>query len=125
MAGGTVRAVVGAVEHLGQQLLLAELEHTLPDYPDEWYWNDAWDGYPLARARLLSDVVRTKVSNPVFVTGDWHSTFVNDLKVDFKDPASPTVATEFVTPASDPRPENGSWRTASQAQSLNDGLRPR
>ena len=39
------------------------------------------------------------MANPVFLTGDWHSTFVNDLKVDFKDPASPTIATEFVTPA--------------------------
>jgi alkaline phosphatase D len=35
----------------------------------------------------------------VFLTGDWHSTFVNDLKLDFKNPSSPTVATEFVTPA--------------------------
>ena len=35
----------------------------------------------------------------MFFTGDWHSTFVNDLKLDFKDPAAPTVATEFVTPA--------------------------
>ena len=35
----------------------------------------------------------------MFLTGDWHSTFVNDLKLDFKDPAAPTVATEFVTPA--------------------------
>ena len=35
----------------------------------------------------------------MFLTGDWHSTFVNDLKLDFKDPSSPTVATEFVTPA--------------------------
>jgi alkaline phosphatase D len=84
---------------VGQQLLLAELEHTLPGYPDEWYWNDAWDGYPLARKRLLTDVVDTKVSNPVFLTGDWHSTFVNDLKLDLKDQRAPTVATEFVTPA--------------------------
>jgi alkaline phosphatase D len=35
----------------------------------------------------------------VFFTGDWHSTFVNDLKLDFKDQAAPAVATEFVTPA--------------------------
>ena len=35
----------------------------------------------------------------MFLTGDWHSTFVNDLKLDFKDPHAPTVATEFVTPA--------------------------
>ena len=84
---------------VGQQLLLAELEHTLPGYPDEWYWNDAWDGYPKARTRLLSAAVKRKVSNPVFLTGDWHSTFVNDLKLDFKDLTSPAVATEFVTPA--------------------------
>jgi alkaline phosphatase D len=82
---------------VAQQLLLAELEHATiaPNY----YWNDAWDGYPLARQRLLADVVATGVSNPVFLTGDWHSTFVNDLKLDFKDPAAGTVATEFVTPA--------------------------
>lgn len=82
---------------VGQQLLLVELEH-LP-YEDERYWNDAWDGYPLARRRLLEDVVDTRLDNPVFLTGDWHSTFVNDLKLDFKDPHAPTVATEFVTPA--------------------------
>lgn len=82
---------------VGQQLLLAELEH-MP-YQDERYWNDAWDGYPLARKRLLNEVVRSKLSNPVFLTGDWHSTFVNDLKLNFKDPQSKTIATEFVTPA--------------------------
>jgi len=82
---------------VAQQLLIAELEH-LP-YEDERYWNDAWDGYPLARRRLLAEVVRTRLENPVFLTGDWHSTFVNDLKLDFKDPHARTVATEFVTPA--------------------------
>jgi alkaline phosphatase D len=82
---------------IGQQLLIAELEHA--NIRPNWFWNDAWDGYPAARARLLQDVVDSQVSNPVFVTGDWHSTFVNDLKTDFKDPASAIVATEFVTPA--------------------------
>lgn len=82
---------------IGQQLLLAELEH-MP-YGDELYWNDAWDGYPRARQRLLQSVVQTKLSNPVFLTGDWHSTFVNDLKLDFKDESAPTIATELVTPA--------------------------
>jgi alkaline phosphatase D len=82
---------------VGQQLLLAELEHF--NIQPDWYWNDAWDGYPLARKRLLTEVVRASLSNPVFLTGDWHSTFVNDLKIDFKDPTAKTVATEFVTPA--------------------------
>jgi alkaline phosphatase D len=82
---------------VGQQLLLAELEHAT--IQPNWFWNDAWDGYPLARRRLLTDVRNADLRNPVFLTGDWHSTFVNDLKIDFKNPAAPTVATEFVTPA--------------------------
>jgi alkaline phosphatase D len=82
---------------VGQQLLLAELEHAT--IQPNWFWNDAWDGYPLARRRLLTEVVESGVRNPVFLTGDWHSTFVNDLKLDFKDPNASVVATEFVTPA--------------------------
>ena len=78
-------------------MLIAQLEHAT--IRPNWFWNDAWDGYPLARQRLLNDVVATAVRNPVFLTGDWHSTFVNDLKADFANPASPTIATEFVTPA--------------------------
>jgi alkaline phosphatase D len=52
-----------------------------------------------ARQRLLTEAVKTGLQNPVFLTGDWHSTFVNDLKLDFKDPHAATIATEFVTPA--------------------------
>ncbi len=36
------------------------------------------------------------IANPIVITGDWHSTFVNDLKANFEDDASPTVGTEFV-----------------------------
>ncbi len=82
---------------VAQQLLLAQLEHAT--IQPNWFWQDAWDGYPRARQRLLKDVVASQVRNPVFLTGDWHSTFVNDLKLDFKDPDAPTIATEFVTPA--------------------------
>ncbi len=82
---------------VAQQLLIAQLEHAT--IQADWFWNDAWDGYPLARQRLLTDVVNTNLRNPVFLTGDWHSTFVNDLKLDFQNPHSRTVATEFVTPA--------------------------
>jgi alkaline phosphatase D len=32
----------------------------------------------------------------VVLTGDWHSTFVNDIHTDFDKPGSPTIATEFV-----------------------------
>jgi alkaline phosphatase D len=82
---------------VAQQLLIAQLEHAT--IQPNWFWNHAWDGYPLARQRLLNEIVDAKLRNPVFLTGDWHSTFVNDLKLDFKDAGAETVATEFVTPA--------------------------
>ena len=34
--------------------------------------------------------------NPVVLTGDIHSNWVNDLRVDDRKPESPVVATEFV-----------------------------
>jgi alkaline phosphatase D len=40
--------------------------------------------------------VEARIRNPVVITGDWHSTFVNDIKLDFSNPQSATVATEFV-----------------------------
>jgi len=57
---------------------------------------DDWDGYSANRTRLLQRIHQTQVSNPVVVGGDIHSFFANDLKLDFDDPASPIVATEFV-----------------------------
>lgn len=57
---------------------------------------DAWDGYPASRARLLRHVQGSRVSNPVVITGDLHAFCVNDLKADFDDPTSATVATELV-----------------------------
>ncbi|MFQ4142105.1 alkaline phosphatase D family protein [Chlorogloeopsis sp. ULAP02] len=82
---------------LAQQVLMAELDHKIGS--GEVFWNDSWDGYPLARDRVFSHIVSRLITNPVVITGDWHSTFVNDLKLNFKDSNSPTVATEFVTPS--------------------------
>jgi alkaline phosphatase D len=59
-------------------------------------WTDGWDGYPLARRRLLDFFAANPVSNPLVVGGDIHSFRVNQLRRDFDDPASPVVASEFV-----------------------------
>jgi alkaline phosphatase D len=37
-----------------------------------------------------------RVPNPVVLTGDIHTNFVNDLKLNFDDSKSPTVGVEFV-----------------------------
>ena len=78
----------------GNNVMIARLDHD--GAAGELLWNDAWDGFPAARNRLLNEVVARDVRNAVFVTGDWHSTFVNHVKQDFDAPDSPVVASEFV-----------------------------
>ncbi len=57
---------------------------------------DQWAGYDVARKRLISWMRDHRVSNPVVLTGDIHTNWVNDLKVDFDDVSEPVTATEFV-----------------------------
>lgn len=57
------------------------------------YTRDAWDGYPVVRRRLLDHIVDSKVSNPVVVTGDWHASFVLDVKAE---PDGPVLMPEFL-----------------------------
>lgn len=59
-------------------------------------WSDAWEGYPAARARILKRVADLKLANFVTLAGDIHSSWVNDLKADWNDPASATLGAEFV-----------------------------
>jgi alkaline phosphatase D len=56
---------------------------------------DQWDGYAPQRARLLQFLATANVRNPVVLAGDIHSSWFSDLKLNFDDPASPTVAVEF------------------------------
>ena len=79
---------------IAQQVLMAELDHKKG--PGKIFWNDSWDGYPLARARILRHLESRNIRNPVVITGDWHSTFVNDLLLNFNKPDSKVVGTEFV-----------------------------
>jgi alkaline phosphatase D len=64
--------------------------------PGRRAWTDGWDGYPAARQRLFQTLTEKKIANPVVLGGDVHSFNVNQLKLDFDDPASPVVASEFV-----------------------------
>jgi alkaline phosphatase D len=81
---------------LAQQVMMGMLRHRPPGTDPMVFWGDAWDGYQGQRGRILRFVDQRGIRNPVVITGDWHSTFVNDLKRDFYDPDSATVATEFV-----------------------------
>jgi alkaline phosphatase D len=79
---------------IAQQTLMAELDRG----PGERhvYWADGWDGYPVARQRLLERVAASPVKDTLVLGGDVHSFWATDLKTDFADPKARTVATEFV-----------------------------
>ena len=60
-------------------------------------YTDAWDGYPQARRRFLEDLRRTNANNVVALGGDVHMNVAANLRLVPNDPASPIVASEFVT----------------------------
>lgn len=60
------------------------------------FWTDGWDGFQPARARILGYLHRRQISNPVAIGGDIHSFWATDLKADFRNEDSATVASEFV-----------------------------
>jgi alkaline phosphatase D len=57
---------------------------------------DKWSGYVDERKKLMAYIADHKVANPVVLTGDVHSNWVNDMRVDDLQPETPVVATEFV-----------------------------
>ena len=79
---------------IAQQVMMAEID-TDPGAGQEFAM-DMWDGYPAARNRILGHVMSRGTRNPVVLSGDLHTAWVNDLKADFAEPRSAVVATEFV-----------------------------
>jgi alkaline phosphatase D len=57
---------------------------------------DAWDGYQVARDRIMAFLADNQIANPVVLTGDIHSSWAAELKADFTDPSSPVTGAEFV-----------------------------
>jgi alkaline phosphatase D len=79
---------------LAQQVMMGRVNLTTKDAP--MYSMDQWSGYDVPRKRLLRFIDERQVPNPVVLTGDIHSNWVNDLKVDFDRDDVRTIATEFV-----------------------------
>jgi alkaline phosphatase D len=57
---------------------------------------DKWDGYGVARQRLMNFLFHKKISNPIVLSGDVHANWVSNLKLDFDDSDSAIVGSEFV-----------------------------
>jgi alkaline phosphatase D len=81
---------------LAQQTLMTRFAWSDPAASDGGaYWTDGWDGYAPARQRLLTPVIERKLGGVVTLGGDVHAHYVTDLKGDYGNPKSATLATEF------------------------------
>jgi alkaline phosphatase D len=83
---------------------------------------DAWDGYRAARDRLQRGWVERGVRNPVVLSGDIHTAWANDLKLDYADPASATIGAELICTSITSR-GNGTAATAIPTAEVNPHLR--
>ena len=79
---------------VAQQTIMAQVDYD--GGPGISVNHDQWDGYAVSRNRFLSFVEQAQPANPVVLTGDWHSAWVNDLRLDFTKPETPVLATELV-----------------------------
>ncbi|MBM3222254.1 MAG: alkaline phosphatase [Candidatus Tectomicrobia bacterium] len=97
---------------LAQQTLMAQVDQH--PGPGQSFWTDGWDGYPVARNRLLTAIADIRPANPLVLGGDVHSYWVCDLKPDFDNPQSPVVATEVcgtsITSQGLPQERLDAWR---------------
>ncbi|MEQ8736768.1 MAG: alkaline phosphatase D family protein [Rhodospirillaceae bacterium] len=59
------------------------------------YNMDQWDGYPAQRQRIIDALVAHDVSNPVVVSGDWHSAVAMKVHQNPDDMRTPVVAHNF------------------------------
>jgi alkaline phosphatase D len=79
---------------IAQQVMMAKVDRRAG--PEEALPMDKWNGYEVARNRMLSFLAKRRPSNPVVITGDIHNNWAADLKTDWRNPNSATVGTEFV-----------------------------
>lgn len=80
---------------LAQQVMMGMVD-TNADPSVEGYWMDQWPGYAYERMRVMEFIRDRDVSNPVVLTGDIHSNWANELRVNDLKEDEPVVATEWV-----------------------------
>ncbi|MDC0267699.1 alkaline phosphatase D family protein [bacterium] len=79
---------------LAQQVMMGLVDRSTSE--EASYSMDQWPGYAAERAALLQFIKERRISNPVVLTGDIHSNWANELRVDDTQPELERVATEFV-----------------------------
>lgn len=78
---------------LAQQTLFSQRNYKT--LPLENFPSDTWDGYPMARQRLLDALQTRAPRNAVFLGGDIHQNCVCQVLADFAKADSPVIGSEF------------------------------
>jgi alkaline phosphatase D len=103
---------------IGQQVPLF-MRDLGPESASGRFSTDKWDGYPVARERLIDRIVETRASNPIVLSGDVHVHFGADLKRDFSRPESATIGSEFTntsaTSGGDGADVSANWKVVGPA----------
>ena len=81
---------------LAQQVMMGMVGVPSGDDPTPRYSMDQWPGYAHERMQLMQFLEDRRVPNPVVLTGDIHSNWCNELRVDDRRHDAPVVAAEFV-----------------------------
>ena len=79
---------------LAQQVMMGMVDITAG--ADKRYSMDQWCSAAYERMKLVEFMADRKIPNPVVLTGDIHSSWANELRVDDRQADTPIVATEFV-----------------------------
>lgn len=82
---------------LTQQVMMGMVNRQRSDGKAAIYSMDQWPGYASEKMAIMRFLAERNISNPVVLTGDIHSNWVNELRVDDFKMDSKLVATEFVT----------------------------
>jgi alkaline phosphatase D len=92
---------------LAQQTIMAVVD--MKEGPDQRYGRDLWCGYISERNRIMKLLHERQVANPIVITGDNHSNWANNLRVDDLDSESPIAAAEFVGTSISSGGNGGGW----------------
>ncbi|MFY0406797.1 alkaline phosphatase D family protein [Solicola sp. PLA-1-18] len=79
---------------IAQQVFFSQRDST--DGPVTTVSMDGWDGYAASRDRITQGWLDAGVRNPVVLTGDVHTHWAADLKLDYRDPTGESVGSELV-----------------------------
>ena len=82
---------------LAQQVMFAETYFPQPDGEVITWYNDSWTGYPEARQRIIRHIAEAQIDNPIVLTGDIHTSWAADVKLNWDDPTEPPVGAEYIT----------------------------